>query len=138
MKLSTKSRYGTRLLVDMAQHADNGPLHLSDIAQRQGISVKYLEQIIIPLRKAGYLEGVRGPQGGYTLAKPPTEIRIGDVVALLEEGDVLVDCSADASVCERAGTCLTRFLWKEAAQAMFKKLNSYTLADLAAMSGSEK
>ena len=65
------------------------------------------------------------------------EIRVGDVVALLEEGDVLVDCSADASVCERADTCITRFLWKEAAQAMFEKLNSYTLADLAAMSGPE-
>jgi Rrf2 family iron-sulfur cluster assembly transcriptional regulator len=137
MKLSTKSRYGTRLLVDMAQHAGNGPLHLSDIAQRQGISVKYLEQIIIPLRKAGYIEGVRGPQGGHTLAKPPGEIRIGEVVALLEEGDVLVECVADASVCDRVDTCITRFLWKEAAQAMYAKLNSYTLADLAAMSRPE-
>ena len=135
MKLSTRSRYGARLLVDMAQHTNNGPLHLSDIAQRQGISVKYLEQIIIPLRKAGYIAGVRGPQGGYTLAKPLTEILIGDIVALLEEGDVLVDCAADASVCDRADTCITRFIWKEAARAMFEKLNSYTLADLATMSG---
>jgi Rrf2 family transcriptional regulator, iron-sulfur cluster assembly transcription factor len=90
------------------------------------------------LRKAGYIEGVRGPQGGHTLAKPPGEIRIGDVVALLEEGDVLVDCSADASVCDRADICITRFLWKEAAQALYEKLNSYTLADLAAMPGGVK
>jgi Rrf2 family protein len=134
MRLSTRSRYGTRLLLDMAQHAGDGPLHLADIAQRQGISMKYLEQIIIPLRRAGYIEGVRGPQGGHVLAKPPAEIRIGDVVAVLEESDKLVECTDNAAVCHRADTCITRFLWKEAAQAMFDKLNSHTLADLAAMS----
>ena len=134
MKLSTRSRYGTRLLLDMAQHAAQGPLHLADIARRQGISVKYLEQIIIPLRRVGYIQGVRGPQGGHILAKPPEEIRIGDVVAVLEESDKLAECTDNASVCHRADTCITRLLWKDAAQAMFDRLNTHTLADLAAKS----
>ena len=71
MKLSTKSRYGTRLMLDMAQHYQEGRIHLATIAKRQGISVKYLEQIIIPLKKANYIQSVRGPKGGHILAKPP-------------------------------------------------------------------
>ena len=71
MKLSAKSRYGTRLMLDMAQHYQEGPIHLATVAKRQGISVKYLEQIIIPLKKANYVKSVRGPKGGHTLAKPP-------------------------------------------------------------------
>ena len=71
MKLSTKSRYGTRLMLDMAQHYQDGPIHLANVAKRQGISVKYLEQIIIPLKKANYIQSVRGPKGGHILARPP-------------------------------------------------------------------
>ncbi len=130
MKLSTRSRYGTRLMLDMAEHYNNGPIHLIKIAQRQGISVKYLEQIIIPLKKAQYVKSVRGPKGGHILAKPPEEITVGEIVALLEDGASLVECSYNESVCERAGICPTRDLWREAAQAMFAKLNSITLADL--------
>ena len=71
MKLSTRSRYGTRLMLELAEHYQKGPLHLSTIALQQGISVKYLEQIIIPLKKANYIQSVRGPKGGHILAKPP-------------------------------------------------------------------
>ena len=71
MKLSTRSRYGTRLMLDMAQHYNEGPIHLGDIAKRQDVSVKYLEQIIIPLKKAHYIESVRGAKGGHILTKPP-------------------------------------------------------------------
>ena len=71
MKLSAKSRYGTRLMLDMAQHYHDGPIHLASVAKRQGISLKYLEQIIIPLKKAHYIQSVRGPKGGHILAKPP-------------------------------------------------------------------
>jgi Rrf2 family iron-sulfur cluster assembly transcriptional regulator len=130
MKLSTRSRYGTRLMLDMAQHYDDGPIHLANIARRQGISVKYLEQIIIPLKKAHYVKSVRGPKGGHILAKPPAEITVGEIVALLEEGAYLAECSTDSRACERSSTCLTRRLWKEAAQAMFDKLHSITLADV--------
>jgi Rrf2 family protein len=131
MKLSTRSRYGTRLLLDMAQHYEQGPIQLGEIAKRQDISVKYLEQIIIPLKKANYVLSVRGPKGGHFLAKPPEDITLGEIVALLEEGPSLVECSEHAEVCRRSATCPTRPIWKEAAQAMFDKLDAITLADLA-------
>ncbi len=130
MKLSTRSRYGARLLLDMAQHYDQGPIQLGEIAKRQDISVKYLEQIIIPLKRAKYVLSVRGPKGGHFLARPPEEITLAEIVALLEEGPTLVECSDHAEVCGRSATCLTRLVWKEAAQAMFDKLASITLADL--------
>ncbi len=130
MKLSTRSRYGTRLMLDMAQHYNDGPIHLSDIAKRQDVSVKYLEQIIIPLKKAGYIESLRGPKGGHILAKPPEEITVKEIVGLLEEGTSLVECCDDTTVCKRTDICPTRILWKEASEAMFDRLQSITLADL--------
>jgi Rrf2 family iron-sulfur cluster assembly transcriptional regulator len=130
VKLSAKSRYGTRLMLDMAQHYEDGPIHLATVAKRQGISVKYLEQIIIPLKKANYVKSVRGPKGGHILAKPPAEITIGEIVALLEDSDSLAACSDNPMICERSPLCPTRDIWQEAAQAMFDKLQSITLADL--------
>jgi Rrf2 family iron-sulfur cluster assembly transcriptional regulator len=130
MRLSTKSRYGTRLMLDMAQHYQDGPIHLANVAKRQGISVKYLEQIIIPLKKAHYIQSVRGPKGGYILAKRPEEITVGEIVALLEDGASLAECSDNDKTCERSPICLTRRIWKEAARAMFDKLHSMTLADV--------
>src|SRR5512143_1757105 len=117
MKLSTRSRYGTRLMLDMAQHYDQGPVQLGTIAQRQGISVKYLEQIIIPLKKAHYVESVRGPKGGHVLARPPEEITVGEIVALLEDGAGLVECVEHAELCGRSQSCPTRLIWQEAAKA---------------------
>ena len=130
MKLSTRSRYGTRLMLDMARHYREGPLQLGDIAKRQEVSVKYLEQIIIPLKKARYIESVRGRKGGHILSKPPEEITVGEIVTLLEASFGLVECTKDATVCERADTCPTRLLWKEAYEAMFDRLEAVTLADL--------
>ncbi|MBM4285946.1 MAG: RrF2 family transcriptional regulator [Deltaproteobacteria bacterium] len=130
VKLSTKSRYGARLLLDMARHCDQGPVQLGDIAKRQNISVKYLEQIIIPLKKAGLVTSLRGPKGGHRLARPPEEITIGEIVAILEEGAHLVDCLQDGEVCPQAETCPTRSVWEEATAAMFNALNAVTLADL--------
>ena len=130
MKLSTRSRYGTRLMLDMAQHYNEGPIQLGDIAKRQEVSVKYLEQIIIPLKKAHYIESVRGRKGGHTLTKPPEEITVGEIVALLEDSSCLVMCDKDDTVCERADICPTRLLWKEAYEAMFDRLEAITLADL--------
>lgn len=138
MKLSTRSRYGTRLLVDMAQHYNQGPVQLGDIARRQNISVKYLEQIIIPLKKAHYIESVRGPKGGHILTRPPEEISVAEIVALLEEGASLTECAEHAEVCERADFCPTRLVWKEAAEAMFDKLQTITLADLATKASAAK
>jgi Rrf2 family iron-sulfur cluster assembly transcriptional regulator len=135
MKLSTKSRYGTRMLVDMAQRYNQGPIQLGEIAKRQDISVKYLEQIIIPLKKAHYVESVRGPKGGHVLAKPPEKITIAEIVALLEDGSSLVECGENAGICPRAESCPTRLIWKEASDAMFDRLKSITLADLANQTG---
>ena len=130
MKLSTRSRYGTRLMLDMARHYHEGPLQLGDIAKRQEVSVKYLEQIIIPLKKARYIKSARGRNGGHILTKPPEEITVGEIVALLEDSSCLVACDKDDTVCERADTCPTRLLWKEAYEAMFDRLEAMTLADL--------
>jgi Rrf2 family protein len=133
MKLSTRSRYGTRLLLDMAQHYNQGPIQLGDIAKRQDISVKYLEQILIPLKKARLVDSVRGPKGGHVLARPPEEITVAEIVVLLEDGASLVECTARGEVCGRAGTCPTRRVWQEASQAMFNALEAFTLADLVEM-----
>ena len=130
MKLSTRSRYGTRLMLELAQHYTEGPIPLGDIAKRQGVSVKYLEQIIIPLKRAHFIESVRGPKGGHILTKPPEEITVGEIVVLLEEGSSLVECIEDTTVCERADICPTRLLWKEVSEAMLNKLQTVTLADL--------
>ena len=130
MKLSTRSRYGTRLMLDMAQHYHDGPIHLSDVAKRQDVSVKYLEQIIIPLKKGGYIESLRGPKGGHILARPPEEITVKEIVAVLEEGTSLVECCDDSAVCQRSNICATRLLWKEVSEAMFDRLQAITLADL--------
>jgi Rrf2 family iron-sulfur cluster assembly transcriptional regulator len=130
MKLSTRSRYGTRLMLDMAQHYQEGPIQLGDIAKRQDVSVKYLEQIIIPLKKAHYIKSLRGPKGGHILTKPPEKITVAEIVALLEASTSLVDCTVDSTVCERANSCPTRLIWQEASEAMFARLQSITLADL--------
>jgi len=130
MKLSTRSRYGTRMMVDLAQHYDEGLIQLSSIAKRQDISIKYLEQLIIPLKKANYIRSVRGPKGGHMLTKPPQDITVGEIVRVLE-GDVsLSRCIEDPDICHRVDTCLTRDIWKVATSAMYKELNSYTLSEV--------
>lgn len=130
MKLSTRSRYGTRLMVDLAQHYDRGPVQVRDIARRQDISIKYLEKLIIPLKKAGFIASVRGPKGGHLLSKPPETITAGEIVRVLEHEIALVQCIDNPSVCDRADSCLTRRLWKTATRALFEQLNGVTLAEL--------
>ncbi len=130
MKLSTKSRYGTRLMIDLAEHGFDKFVQLKDVAKRQGISLKYLEQIVIPLKKANYLLSARGAGGGYKLSRPPEEITVGEIVALLEGGTCLVHCATEPEVCDRAPSCSTRNLWIETAEVLFGKLNSVTLSSL--------
>jgi Rrf2 family protein len=130
MKLSAKSRYGTRLMIDLAEHGLNKFVQLKDVAERQGISLKYLEQIVIPLKKANFLASARGAGGGYKLARSPGEIKIGEIVALLEGGKSIAHCSAKPEGCDRAQSCLSRNLWIETAEVLFGKLNSVTLSDL--------
>ena len=130
MKLSTRSRYGTRMMLDLAQHYGESPVQIGEIARRQDISVKYLEQLIIPLKKANYIKSVRGPKGGHVLAKPPEEITVGEIVELLEGGINLADCIENPDTCERSETCLTRGIWETATKAMSHELNSITLSDI--------
>jgi Rrf2 family iron-sulfur cluster assembly transcriptional regulator len=130
MKLSTRSRYGTRMMLDMAQHYDKGPTQIGAIAERQDISVKYLEQLIIPLKQAKYVQSVRGPKGGHMLAKPPDEITVGEIVDVLEGGIHLTHCVENPDVCEKSKDCLTRTLWEEATQAVYDKLGAVTLSEM--------
>ena len=127
MKLSTRSRYGTRMMLDLAQHYNEGPIQAGLIAKRQDISVKYLEQLIIPLKKANLIRSVRGPKGGHLLARPPKEISIGQVVQVLEGGIDLSLCVGDADVCGKSEECLIRSTWEEATKAMYHKLDSVSL-----------
>lgn len=136
MKLSTRSRYGTRMMIDMAQRYNQGPVQIGEIARRVDVSVKYLEQLIIPLKKAGYITSVRGPKGGHMLTQPPGDITVGEIVGVLEGGISLADCVEDPRVCEKSPVCLTRNLWEAATRAMHEKLDSTTLAEMVA-SGKE-
>ena len=133
MKLSTRSRYGTRMMVDLAQHYDEGPVQMGEISKRQDISVKYLEQIIIPLRKANFIRSFRGPKGGHMLAKSPKDITVGEIVNVLEGGIDLSGCIEKPEECNRSSSCLTRGVWEEATKAMQDKLNSITLSKMIEM-----
>ena len=130
MKLSTRSRYGVRLMLDLALHADEGPVRLGYVAQRQGIGIKYLEQIIISLKKADYVTSVRGPKGGHLLTRPPEEITVGEIVGLLEGGLKLTRCTQYPEECVRSSSCVTRILWKEATEAIRERLDAITFRDL--------
>ena len=130
MKLSTRSRYGTRMMLDLAQHYDEGPVQIRNVSKRENISVKYLEQLIIPLKKANFIKSVRGPKGGHMLAKPPEAITVGEIVRVLEGGINLSSCIENPEVCDRTSDCLTRDLWEEATKAMYEKLNSATLSKM--------
>ena len=130
MKLSTRSRYGTRMMLDLAQHYDEGPVQIGNVSKRENISVKYLEQLIIPLKKANFIKSVRGPKGGHMLAKPPEAITVGEIVRVLEGGINLSSCIENPEVCDRTSDCLTRGLWEETTKAMYEKLNSATLSKM--------
>ena len=130
MKLSTRSRYGVRLMLDLALHEAEGPVRLGSVAQRQGIGIKYLEQIIIDLKWADYVKTVRGPKGGHMLTRPPEEITVGEIVELLEGGLKLVRCTLYPEECVRSGHCVTRILWMEATEAIRERLHGITFREL--------
>lgn len=130
MKLSTKPRYGTRALLDLAIHSKGKPVLLKDIAQRQQISLLYLEQLVAPLKAGGLIRSNRGTKGGVSLAKSAEEIKLGDIVNLLEGSTALVDCVDDVSVCSRAGFCVTREVWSALKTATDEILESTTLQNL--------
>ena len=130
MKLSTRARYGTRALLDLASHQGNKPVQLKDIASRQNISLHYLEHIIAPLVGAGIVRSIRGVHGGLQMMKRPYELKLSEVVQLLEGTTTPVDCIKNPEICERADLCVTRDVWGEMKKAIDDKLNSITLQDL--------
>ena len=130
MKISTKIRYGTRAILELASRYGEGPIELKEIAKKENISLKYLEQVIIPLRSAGLVKSVRGSKGGYSLAKPPSAICLNDLVEILEGPINLVECLRDPTVCQRSSSCVTRDIWKEVSEAIYKIFNSITLEEM--------
>lgn len=118
------------MALDIAQNGAESPVRISDIAQRQGVSVKYLEKLIRELKQAGFIRSKRGPRGGHMLAKGPEEISVGEIVRVLEGDISLVECQTNESTCPRFGECITRNLWVKASDAMYDTLNKITLADL--------
>lgn len=132
MKLSTKGEYGLRAMFDLAQNSGNGVTSLKIIAERQGISEPYLEQLIASLRKAGLVRSIRGAQGGYFLAKEPKEITVGDVIRVLEGPIAPMDCVSeeDPNHCERSEYCITRSIWEKVRDSVVQVLDSITLEDM--------
>jgi Rrf2 family protein len=118
------------MMVDLAIHYGDGHIFLKDIAERQDISEKYLWQLTGPLKTAGLIKSTRGPQGGFGLAKKPSEITLKDIVSILEGSLCIVDCIEDPSVCSRSGNCLTRDVWSEASEKIVQTLSSISLQDM--------
>jgi Rrf2 family protein len=132
LKLSTKGRYGLRAILEIALNQHTGPVTIHTIAQRQEISERYLEQLLITLKQSGLIKSIRGFQGGYILNKEPITITVGDVVRSLEGPIAPVDCVDEhkRNTCPRMGFCVTKKVWEELKEAMTKVLDSYTIEDL--------
>lgn len=131
MKISTKGRYALRLMLDLALYNTGAPVRIKDISERQEISNKYLEQIISVLNKAGYVKSVRGPQGGYFLAKAPEEYTVGMILRLTEGSLAPVAClEYEGNDCPRKNDCVTLLLWEKLDAAIKGVVDSITLADL--------
>lgn len=131
MKISTKGRYALRLMIDIAMHAAAEPVRIKDIAKRQEVSEKYLEQIIAVLNKAGYVKSIRGPKGGYLLTKQPAEYTAGMILRLTEGSLAPVSClEFEENDCPRQDQCATLELWKRLDQAIKDVVDSVTLEDL--------
>ena len=126
MRLTTKSRYGTQAIFDIAYNFAGMPVQIKDISKRQEIPLKYLEQIFHKLKKAGIVKGKRGPSGGYILARAPNETSVRDIFKAVREPTDLVNCAN----CTRAPQCVTRLVWKEAAEKINQFFDSVTISDL--------
>ncbi|MBU4304765.1 MAG: Rrf2 family transcriptional regulator [Candidatus Omnitrophica bacterium] len=130
MKISTRARYGTRLMVELGLHYGEGPIFLKDIAKNEDISLKYLSQIIIPLKTAGLVDSFRGAHGGYLLTRPPDQITMKEVIEILEGNFNLVECVKSPSSCSRISLCATRNLWSVLGEKITQVLEGVTLAAL--------
>lgn len=133
MKLSTRARYGVRLMIVLAMNHGQRPVFLKDIAKGENISEKYLSLIMIPLRSAGLVNSIRGANGGYTLAKDPSQISMKEIVDVLEGNFCLVDCVKDPSACPRVPICVSRDVWAMIDGQISETLSGITLDALIKM-----
>jgi len=135
MKISTKGRYSVTALYELAQRYGKGPVSLKSVAQSQGLSENYLEQLMVPLRRAGIVQSIRGAQGGYLLAKKPADITIGSIITTVEGPIAVVDCllaevDAAEQKCSKACGCVTRGIWEKVCDSITEVLDSITLQNL--------
>ena len=135
MKISTKGRYSVTALYELAQRYGEGPVSLKCVAQGQGLSENYLEQLMVPLRRAGIVQSIRGAQGGYMLAKSPAEITIGSIITTVEGPIAVVDCllaedGAAEQMCDKACACVTRGIWEKVCDSISQVLENITLQTL--------
>ncbi|MGN0161428.1 MAG: RrF2 family transcriptional regulator [Lachnospiraceae bacterium] len=131
MKISTKGRYAIRLMLDLALHNGEGPITIKDVAKRQEVSEKYLEQIISLLNKAGYVKSIRGAQGGYILRREPGEYTVGMILRTTEGSLEPVECvNSEGNECGRMEGCVSAMIWKRISEAVSGVVDSITLQDL--------
>lgn len=130
MRLSTRSRYGVRLMLALGTSEKKSPIFLKDIAHSEEISEKYLSQIVIPLKAQGLVIPFRGAHGGYVLGRPASEIKLREIVEPLEGDLCLVDCVTNAEACNRSTECITRDVWKQMSSLLLEFLDTFTLDDL--------
>lgn len=130
MRLSTRSRYGVRLMLSLAMNSKKDPIFLKDIASKEEISEKYLSQIIIPLKAKGLVTTFRGAHGGYLLSKPASEITLREIIEPLEGNLCLVDCVSNPGICDKSTVCATRQVWDEMSSILLGFLDTFTLEDL--------
>lgn len=131
MKLSTRTRYGTRALIELALREGEGPVFLKDIAQKQQISLSYLEHLVAPLIAGGIIRSTKGPKGGVSLARDPGDIKLSEIARLLEGSLAPVECVDDPKACRRSGACAARDVWSRLKEAMDGVLESTTLEEMA-------
>lgn len=133
MKLSTKGRYGLRAVLDLAVHSQEEAVALSQVAERQNISISYLEQLIAKLKKAGIVSSIRGAQGGYVLAKSTDDISVGDILRALEGNLNPVDCAEimeGKSSCTGSDHCVTKYVWKKISDSINETVDNIKLSEL--------
>lgn len=131
MQLTTKARYAIRAMVELALNYGLGPVKLKSIADSQNISLKYLEQVMTPLRVAGYVKTIKGSRGGYVLARPPEQVNIFELLQCVEGPLSLVDCLDSPGLCDRVDFCAPREMWFSVKNAIARELSSISLAELA-------
>ena len=130
MKISTKGRYATRAMLDLALHMNEGPVQVKEISGRIGVSERYLEQLLGPLRIAGLVKATRGARGGFMLSRAPSDIKLSEIIRAMEGSMAPVECVDSAETCSRSDKCVTREIWAQIKDAIDGILSSMTLEDM--------